>query len=66
MMLSENLSHIVSVPLEGRSPDHVLATLKQHGVQVSIRDRQLRLAPHFYNNSDDVLTCSRAMSEAFG
>lgn len=61
----ENQSHIVGVPLQGRPPERVLGILKSHCIVASVRDGQLRVSPHFYNDADDVQKCSRAMSEAF-
>lgn len=47
-------SHIVAVPLAGREPARVLATLKEHGVVCAARDGNLRIAPHFYNDETDI------------
>jgi len=62
---AENRSHIVSVPIGDRDPAATLSLLKDNGVIGSIRDRHLRLAPHFYNNNDDVVRCAASVSRAF-
>ena len=50
----KNLSTIVSVPLNGRHPSHVLGALADQNVVGSIRDGNLRLSVHFYNHEDDI------------
>lgn len=47
-------SHLVALPLSGRDPVAVLGTLKQRGVVCSVRDGNLRVAPHFYNDGTDI------------
>lgn len=61
-----NQSHIVSVPLDGRDGAGVLSALREHGVVASVRDGQLRLSPHFYNDERDIDRCVEAIAEAFG
>jgi len=53
-MAEENTSHLVAVPLAGRDPATVLATLKAQGIVCSSRDGHLRISPHFYNDESDV------------
>ena len=53
-MAEENTSHLVAVPLAGRDPATVLATLKAQGILCSSRDGHLRISPHFYNDESDV------------
>ena len=53
-MAEENTSHLVAVPLAGRDPATVLATLKTQGILCSSRDGHLRISPHFYNDESDV------------
>ena len=53
-MAEENTSHLVAVPLAGRDPATVLATLKTKGILCSSRDGHLRISPHFYNDESDV------------
>ena len=57
-------SHLVAVPLAGRDPAAVLATLRAKGVACSARDGNLRLAPHFYNDEADVATAVAAIAAA--
>ena len=62
---AESRSHIVSVPIDDRDPAGILSSLKDSGVIGSVRDRHLRLAPHFYNNNDDVIRCAASVSQVF-
>jgi len=50
----KNLSTIVSVPLNGLHPSHVLGALADRNVVGSVRDGNLRLSVHFYNHEDDI------------
>ena len=43
----KNLSHIVSVPLDGRTTDHVLETLRAHGIAASVWGRAITTFPPF-------------------
>ncbi len=58
-----NRSSIVSVPLGGDDPAHLLAVLKQRGIVCSARDGNLRLAIHFYNHEDDIDRLTRALAD---
>jgi selenocysteine lyase/cysteine desulfurase len=57
-------SHIVAVPLAGRDPARVLATLKEDGVVCAARDGNLRIAPHFYNDETDIRRALAALDLA--
>jgi selenocysteine lyase/cysteine desulfurase len=58
-----NRSTIVSVPLGGIEPAHILAELKRRGVICAARDGSLRLAVRFYNHEEDVDRVATALSE---
>lgn len=58
-----NRSSIVSVPLRGSEPAHLLAELQRRGVVCAIRDSHLRLAVHFYNHEDDIHQITLALSK---
>jgi len=62
---AENTSHIVSVPIGYRDPAAIQSSLQDYGVIGSIRDQHVRLAPHFYNNKDDVAQGASGVSLAF-
>ena len=47
-------SHLVALPLPGRDPVATLRSLGQRGVVCSVRDGNLRIAPHFYNDGTDI------------
>ncbi len=57
-------SHIVAVPLGDRDPATVLATLRARAVTCSVRDGNLRIAPHFYNDETDIAKAVGALAEA--
>lgn len=57
-------SHIVAAPLRGRDPQIVLETLKARSVTCSVRDGNLRIAPHFYNDEADIKKAVAAFAEA--
>ncbi len=50
----QNRSTIVSIPLDGRDPDALLDRLSEKGVVCSLRDGNLRVTVHFYNDEDDI------------
>jgi selenocysteine lyase/cysteine desulfurase len=58
-----NRSTIVSVPLGGADPVHLLTGLKERGVVGAARDGNLRLSLHFYNHEDDIEQATCALSE---
>ncbi len=49
-----NQSTIVAIPLDDTDPTTLLNHLKARDVVCRARDGNLRLAVHFYNNSDDI------------
>ena len=49
-----NHSTIVSVPLAQHSPVAIVELLKARGVVCSVRDGNLRLSVHLYNDEDDI------------
>jgi selenocysteine lyase/cysteine desulfurase len=57
----QNRSTIVSIPLEDRDPDALLAGLAEQGVVCSLRDGNLRVTVHFYNDEDDLARLAAAL-----
>lgn len=57
-----NRSHIVAVPLGGREPTAVLASLRSSGIVCAARDGNLRISLHFYNNMADVERVAQALA----
>ena len=50
----ENRSSIVAVPLPDGESAPLLAHLKEQGIVAAVRDGNLRLSLHFYNDEDDI------------
>ena len=61
-LLEVNRSTIVSVPLGGTEPAHILAELKRRDIVCSARDGHLHLAIHLYNHEDDIGRLASALS----
>ena len=59
----QNRSTIVSIPLDGRDPDALLGRLSEKGVVCSLRDGNLRVTVHFYNDEDDIDRLAAALKE---
>lgn len=57
-------SHVVALPLGGRDPASLLGALKAQGIVCSARDGNLRIAPHFYNDTGDIARLVSALTAA--
>lgn len=57
-------SHLVALPLRGRDPASLLGALKAQGIVCSARDGNLRIAPHFYNDTADIARLLAALDAA--
>ena len=58
-----NHSTIVAIPLDDADPTALLNHLTNAGVVCRARDGNLRLAVHFYNDSDDIDRLIAALEE---
>jgi len=58
-----NRSTIVSVPLGADDGTRILAGLRERGIVASVRDGNLRLSVHLYNDEHDVARVVQALGE---
>lgn len=55
--------HGAMITLRSREHQKLVAVLAEEGIVVSSRSGNLRIAPHFYNNEDDINNLFRALHE---
>ncbi len=54
--------HLMGALSKDPLPEDFLVKLQEHGVYLSVRGRSVRIAPHVYNDAEDIERLARAMT----
>jgi selenocysteine lyase/cysteine desulfurase len=60
----DNSAHILGMETKHQIPANFAETLKNEGVRLSIRSSALRIAPHIYNDDEDMAGLKTALDKA--